>query len=133
MSRKVRKIETYYTGAIFPTLLLEQILELFLPFTNMFLFLGRVESNLAVAAPNLLTVWSRAIDTFLGFLLDELPPVYRMRFHAPPTLETDGMDKKFELVPSSAVGIREVDLGGNATSHHLTNQMRMSHRHHAQV
>jgi hypothetical protein len=51
------------------------MLKLFLPFTDVLLFIGRVDGDLAITTPDLLAVGCRAVDALLGFLLDELPPI----------------------------------------------------------
>lgn len=91
--------------AMLPALLLQQDLQLFFAFANMFLFLGWVESDLAIAAPDLLAVGGRAIDALLGFLLDEFPSIDRMCLHALSALKTDSMSEEFEFVPPSTIGI----------------------------
>jgi hypothetical protein len=70
-----------------------------------FLFLGRVDGDLAIATPDLRAVGCRAIDAPLGFFFDEFPPINRMRFHALSALKTDSVSEEFKLVPSSTVGI----------------------------
>lgn len=102
---------------MFPAFFLEQMLKLLLPFTNVLLFIGRVDGDLAVATPDLFAVGCRTVDALLRFLLDELPPVNRMCFQALSAFEADSMSEEFELVPSSTVGIGQIDLCCNATGY----------------
>jgi hypothetical protein len=89
-----------------PALLLQQGLQLLFAFANVFLFLGRVDSDLAIAAPDLLAVDGRAIDALLRFLLDKFSSINRVCFHALSALETDSMSEEFEFVPPSTIGVR---------------------------
>lgn len=57
------------------------------------------------------------MDAFLGFLLDQLTPIYRECFEALAALKTHGMNEEFQLIPSCTIRIGEIHLSGDTTSY----------------